>query len=697
LLLARVYAEQGKTPKALEEVKALLATSPDDVAALFFAAQLQEKAGRFDEAIEGYKDTLRRDRHHEGAKSALRAKGIEFDPGPSADEIAAQQAAEDAARAAEEAQRLAAEQAAADAARAAQEAKAAAVGQANQFGASLPPSMSTGPQRTVSVPQMAAANVDPAFAAAYAQNLYGYPGPQAQAATGRKKLGAGFTFGLGALLLMVVVGVIIGLRQHRVQQDKVKTLLLAQQALVKNDTTSGHKKALDKLREALEIDDGQQLAVGQYAYSLATLADRGVKEAEAAVGPAVDRAVKVAKKHHLAVAAQMIQLRRNNDFAGAEALALAQGDPKELPTAVRIELGRVYALQGKTAEMLAIAESLKDAPDVAALAFVGSAYRRVGDTYNARKAFDNAIKVELDHDPSRSLRALLILEQDDVVNLPVAFDDVQVVIGLGKDAIGVKQLGYATLGRALIAKRASAPDRDINRDIEAARLLLRNDPEMPLFEAKQAKDEKRWDDAVKLLNDAVKLDPYRLAPYLVLMEVGARAKKFDVADKAYADAQKAFGANNLELALARGGRLLAEGKADDALAHLQNVQKTLDVAEVNRDIGKVYMMKGDSSNAIASLKKAAEKAGVRGPGIQANVYTWLGRALARAEDHAQAKEAYAQALAATSEFPSTYHWLAISLVALGENAAAKDALQKYLRAEPNGAYAEEDKTKLSTL
>ena len=698
LLLGRVYAEQGKVPKALEEVKALLASHPDHVEALFFAAQLQEKAGRFDEAIEGYKDTLRRDRHHDGAKTALRAKGIEFEAGPTAEELAATAAVEAAARRAEDVAALAAQEAANDATRRAAEAKAFAVGGANNVAASAMPQTTTGPQRTASLAQLQAVNIDPAFAAAaFAQNLYGYPGPNAQQVTGRKKLGAGFTFGLGALLLMVVVGVIVGLHEHKKRQDEVKELLLAQQAMVKRDTTLGHKKALEKLEQALKIDDQQQLAVSQRAYSLAVLADRGVKEAEAAVSSAVERAIKVAQSHPLSVAAQMIQLRRANNFAGAEALGASLGDAKSLPLPARVELGRAYALQGKTVEMLVLAESMKDAPDPGALAFVGSAYRRVGDTYNARKAFDNAIKAELYHDPSRALRALLILEQDDVVNLPTALDDVTTLIDLGKDALGAKQLGYATLGRALIAQQARSNDREVARDIETARLLLRNDPEMPLFESKQAKDEKKWDEAVKLLNDAIKLDPYRLAPYLVLMEVGARSKKFDVADRAYADATKAFGATNLELGLARGGRLLAEGKADDALAHLQNMLKTLDLAEVHRDIGKVYMMKSDYVNSVASLKKAAEKASTRGPGIQANVYTWLGRVLARNDDHAQAKEAYAQALAATSEFPSTYHWLAVSLIALGDTAAAKEALQKYLKNDPNGAYAEEDKAKLSSL
>jgi len=696
LLLGKVYAEQGKIPKALEEVKGLLATNPEVAEAHFFAAELHEKAGRFEEAIESFKETIRRDRKHEKAKAALKAKGIDFDPGPSPEEIAAAKAAEEARLAAEAAAKAAEEARLAEEARAAEvaaavaaAAKAKAMGQAiDHMGVKGAPTGENARVNTSAVP----GPVDPAFAAAYAQNLYGYPGPQAQG--GAKKLGAGFTFGLFAILLMIVVGVIFGLKNHREKQDQVKELLKDQLALTKKDTTKGHKKALEKLLAALKIDDSQVLAVSQYAYSLSLLADRGVKEAdEKAVGDAVALAKKVAKNHPLSVAAQMGALRRAGGAAGAEALGRELGDVKTLPVAVRIEVAQALAAQGKIQELVALADTLDDTPDAAGFVLAGSVYRRVGDTFKARRALDNAIKVELDHDPGRALRALLILEQDDVVNLPVALDDVTSVLDLGKDAVGARQFGYATLGRAIIGKRARASDRETGRDIEAARLLLRNDPEMPLFEAKQAKDEKRYDDAKKLLEDAIKLDAYRIAPYLMLIEVGARSKKFDISDKAYADAQKIFG-DNLELGLARGQRLLADQKADEALAHLQTMVKTLDLAEVHRDIGKVYMSKRDFPAAVQSLKKAAEKAAVRGPGIQANVFTWLGRALQQAEDHTQAKEAFAQALAVTSEFPATYYFLGVSLAALQDIPASKEAMQKYLRTEPNGPYAEDAKRRL---
>jgi len=693
LLLARVYAEQGKVPKAVEELKAIFAQSPelkgpDAAACHLLLGQMNERAGRFEEAIESFKEALRNDRGNSEAKAALKAKGVDFDPGPSPEELAAAAAA--AKKAVDDAEIAAAQQAAeaAEAARRVQEAKARAMGQAISPGRQTP---ATGSGVPSSLPPQP---VDPAFAAAYAQNLYGYSGPQ-QPPT-KRGLGFGFTFGLAALLLLVVVGVIAGLKIHRGNQDQILQLLKDQQSLTKKDTTLGHKKALEKLEAALKIDADQEYAVSQYAYSLNVLAERGLKEIDAKVGPATLKAEKAAKNNQLSVAARMINLRMAGKADEAVALALKVGDPKTLSIPLRAELGRSYAALGRITEMRDMADSLKDSPDANALCFAGDAYRRLGEVFKARQAFDSAIKTELDHDPARALRAMLILEQDDVVNLPIALDDVSTVLEAGKDALGNRQRGYATLGRALIAKRTRAGDREVQRDIEAARLLLRNDPEMPLFEAQQAKEEKNWDKAQELLKTAIGLDKYRLRPYLMQIEVSARAKKFPDADAALAAAQTIFG-DNLELGLGKGQKLLAEGKADEALAHLQNMLKTMDIAEVHRDIGKVFMLKKDYTSAVTSLKKAAEKSSSRGPGIQANVYTWLGRAFASADDHTQAAATYSEALAITNEFPSTFYWLGISMVELEKPDAAKEAFAKYLKAEPSGVYAVDAKTRLDAL
>jgi tetratricopeptide (TPR) repeat protein len=149
--------------------------------------------------------------------------------------------------------------------------------------------------------------------------------------------------------------------------------------------------------------------------------------------------------------------------------------------------------------------------------------------------------------------------------------------------------------------------------------------------------------------------------------------------------------------LARGQRLAGENKIDDAITHLTTLATKFDVAEVYRDLGRSAMKKGDAVKAVEFLKKAAEKTTGRPDSLKANVYMWLGRALAKGDAHGEAKEAYAQALAATSEVSSTYYFLGVTLMALQEGPAARDALSRYLAAEPSGANASDAKERLSQL
>ena len=694
LLLARVYAEQGKVPKAFEEVKQLLEQQPDLAGvfggdAHFFMGQMHERSGRFDDAIASYKLALTRNRNHAPASSALRAKGVEWSPGPSAEEIAALAAvrAAEAAAAAESA-RLEEEvrRAVADAARTTSQPRPLPQQAPRVFNSTSPGS------RLPSFPGQDFQG----FAGAY--GLLSGPVPAAHS----KRLGPGFTFGLGALLLLAVVAVVVVLKMRKTEQEAIVAHWKAASRLVENDTTSGHKGALRELEAALQIDDGQPRAAGQYALSLAILAfERGDQELQEAARQAVARAKKVSGEDPAGIAAQMILLRTENKTDDAVALSQKiNKDEAALPLAVRVQLGRTYAAMAKVPQMMKVAQSLKDTPNAAVLAFVGEAYRRTGDHGYARLALDGAMKDELDHDPARALRALVILEDDDITNLNVALDDLNTLKELGKESVGVKQRGYASLGLALVGKKIGRPDRDNDRELQLARTTLRSDPEVPLFDAKQWLGSDEPAKAIPLALEAIKLDKVRLEPYLTIVEAAlkARPQQWAAADAALSDAAAVFG-DNLELGIARANRLASEGKWDAAVAHLRGMIAVHDVAEVYRELGKLNLRKEpqDVNGAVEWLKKAAEKAVKRSPAIQANVYNWLGRAYAGAGDHKQAQELYSQALAATNAYSATYFWIALSLIETGDRPAARDALQKYLRAEPSGPYAERARAKLAEL
>jgi cellulose synthase operon protein C len=707
LLLGRVYAEQGKVPKALEEVKGLLEQKPDVAEAHYFHALMLDKSGKTDEAVEEYKATLLLDRKHEAAAAAIQAKGIDWSPGPSPEEIAAAEAAK---RAEEEAKKRAEEEAAAAAAAAAEAAKqaeAAAAAAAQQKSAPRPRAPASSPASSGAsnsptprtTPPLAAQQFpanDPAFQG-YA-GAYGFVSGPVPVVGGGRRLGPGFTFGLGALLLLVIVGFVALLKINKAEKEKIAEHLKAAQKGVQADTTTGHKLAIRELDEALKVDDSQSLAAAQRALSLSILAvERGDKELDAEAKKATERASKVADDQPGTVAARMLWARA--DGKPEEGIALAQklnADSSALPIAVRIQLGRTYAAMGKVDDMVKLAESMKDIPDPGALTFVGESFRRVGEKIRARNALDGALKNALDHDPARAARALLILETDDITNLGVALDDLRTLKDLGKEAVGTRQRGYASLGMAMAGRRIGRAERENESEAQAARAMLRTDPEVPLFDAKYALAQGDNKKAMELCLAAINIDKVRLEPYLTLVDAASRAKEWAAADKALADAATVFG-DNLELGLAKAGRLRDQDRPDDALQSLSGLLAKYDMSEVHRDIGKVLLKKGDNAGAVASLKKAAEKATTRAPGIQANVYMWLGRALATAEDHENAVEAYGQALSATSEFSTTYYFLGNSLAKIGKGGAAKEAYDKYLKADPNGTYVEQAKQKRAEL
>lgn len=716
LLLARVYAEQGKVPKAIEEVKGLLEQKPDldgkaGASVHLFHGQMLEKTGKLDEALESYKEALRKDRACADATAALKARGIDWSPGPSPEEIAAAEAArraEEEAKAAAEAEaaRLAAE---AEAKRQAEEAAAAAA--ASQVrpamatpaagGRSQPPTRaSSGPvsvptPRTTSMPAMPAfpAN-DPAYQGyAGAYGMFSGPVPVQS-----RRLGPGFTFGLGALLLLVIAGVIVFLKANKANQEEIAFRWKGATKLVQSDTTGGHKGAVKELEIALKVDDDQPKVVAQHALSLAILAvERGEKDFLEPARKAVEHAMKVAEDQPASVAAQMIMLRDAGKAADAVPLAKKLGtDEAALPISVRVALGRAYAALGKVPEMVKVAESLKDTPDPSALTFVGETLRRVGEHARARQALDGVMKNELDHDPGRALRALIILEDDDSTNLNVAIDDLRVLKDLGKDAAGAKQRGYASLGMAVVGRKIGRPARDNEAEMAAAKGALGSDPEVPLFEAKQALANDKASDAIPLLQEAIKRDRVRVATWVTLVEAATKAKSWAAADAALTEGAAVFG-DNLALGLAKGNRLAVEGRHDDAVAHLKGMLATHDVAEVYRELGRVFLRKDDVSQGVEWLKKAADKAKNRSPAVQANIYTTLGKAYAQAGDHAQAKAIYGESLAATSEYSITYWWLGLTFEKLGETGAAKDAYRKYVNAEPNGQYKDRAVEKLNSL
>lgn len=710
LLLARVYAGQGKVPKATEEVNALLEIAPKSAEAHFVLGQLHERSGRFEDAIDAFKETLILDRRHEGAIAALKAKGIEFDPGPSPEEIAAKQAAEDAAKKAAEdaaraaaeaeAQRIAAENAEKESRRAAaRQAIPTPVTGTATGAASTPPTRA----QSASLPPM---DVAPYYGA--------YAGPTA---TGGRRFGLGFSFGLFSLLLMAVVGLVLWLRANKAEKEEIAMHAKEAQAGLKADTTFGLKTAIDRYQKILKIDDDNDMAASRLAFTYQVLVnERGFREMDSDAGKALELATKVGKDQPFTVAAEMWRLaysgKPDDALARFETYSKDQEANAPLLPRVAVAAGQAYlararmnALQGDAglqkanADLEAIKkliEGYKDSDEPSAHAFAAGFWRRIGDDARARVAADAALRFSPDHDVARTQRALQILESKDLANVGTALDDVSHVLDLGKDNSGARQRGLATLGRAELRRLADRKD-EAQRDLDAAKKALGREPAALLLEARWLLGDDKAEAAQEMLESARKLDAVRIRVWSTLFAAASADKKrSEAAIPLVREADLLFGDPPLLI----GDRVDVFRKADK----LSDVEKWLaerasknDSAEVHRELARLAGAKGDADKQLAELKIATEKAEKVGRLTKAEIFTQYGAALAKKGDHAAAIEALTSAVNAAGSYAPALYYLGVSLQATGKTGAAKDAFGRAAQLDPSSGAAKAAKRELEKL
>lgn len=691
LLLARVYAGQGKLPKAIEEVNAVLEQKADTAEAHFLLGQLHERSGRFEEAIESFKKAVAVEPSHEEAVAALKAKGIEVEPPkPAAPEPPPAPAPVDAGATAPHSVAPAVPSTAPPT----PSAPMPVVAGENAEGAGVRPALQPSqprpqPQQPMP-PQMSGGyGVHPAY-------LGGYD-PLAEHKVRSRKLGFGFTFGLFAILLLCVVGLVAFLKINKEKKEEIAAHVKAAQAEAARDTTSALKGAAEKYEAALKLDDDQAMVAASLAHIYAQLVyDRDVKELDAKAKSAIAHAEKVAADHPGTVSARMLQKLRIGQ--AKEALTIYEEYAKNLdeggkaPPVVQVALGRTHHALGRFAELSKLLEDMrKSTTDPGHLAWMGFAYRALGDRLRAREALELAIKTEADHDPARAYRALLFLDTRDFRS---ATDDVRNLQSIGKLNLGARQFGYATLARAEMG-RLLARDEESESDYKVARDVLGRDADLFFFEARALFERGKESAAVEKLQEAVKVDPHRLYLWEALIRYAAEAKKVRDAEQAADEARKLF-PDAIEIPLAEVLVYARKRKLDDAQAMLEGLLKKNDHPEVRAELGRVLMYRGKDSEAIEALRQAAEKSKSTSSLTRANIYTLLGRALAKSGDHKSAIEAYGQAIASYPS-PEAYYWLGISLAEEKRTSTAREAFEKVIKLDPKGERAKPAQTRIDNL
>lgn len=711
LLLARVYAGQGKLPKAMEEVNGALSQAPDHADAYFLLGQLHERSGRFEEAIESFQDAVAKDASHEGAIAALKEKGIDVAP-PAPPPPPPQPEREP--------ERVPVFHL--PPGTGTHPATTSDIPDGNASAPASPVSSSTesvhtastGPSAPASLPAAGgydapsgsgrqAVSMPPQYASAYAmQSAFagGYD-PLAEHQARSKKFGLGFTFGLAVLLLVTVGGLIVFLRANKAEKEEIAAYIKVGQGESAKGTTSGLRQALASFEDVLKIDDDQETATAYLAYTYAVLVyERGLRDLEAKGKAAIAKAEKEIPGHPAVVAARMIQRLSSGQAAQAveihQAFLADQENGAKAPPLVNIVLARAYRTLGKLNEMQALLEEMrKGTTDPSQLTWLGVLYRALGDRIRAREAFELALKTEADHDPARAQRALLLLEVKDLSNLPVALDDVTRLQDLGKGNLGTKQYGYAALARGEI-QRLSGRDVESERDFKTAQDELGRDADVIFFQAKALAESNKLGDAVTKYQEATRADPYRLRPWDQLIRVAAEANKVDDAEAAVAEARKIF-PDVIDISLGEVFVLARKRKFEEAQTMLEALLQKKDDAEARAELGRVLLYRGKDAEAIEALRLAAEKSASKPSLTRAYIYTLLGRALAKSNDHDNAIEAYGQAVSTSSKYAEAYYWLGISLTEARRTSTAREAFSEVLKLDPKGERAQSAQSRLDAL
>jgi len=686
LLLARVYSEQGKDKKALDELQGAIGVAPNDRAVLRALADVQMRSG---DAASG-KATLQKvwdldPKDPETAASFARWK-VEAPKPPPPPEPPPAAVAPAAVRAA-------------------------------------PPRLSEMPPGGVP------------SAAARSRSVNGMPVHRAAAPrmaeiedddhvpTPATKQGHATRFVIMAIAGAVIIGGWYGYGQWKAARDiKLKKSLKEASEQLRHDSFASYKKATDAATAALDVDPKSTLAHGYLAYAYA------IRWGEHGDG---DDARRFAEEHLAAVRRSGDQDSRFADAAeallaayagkGTEALASLENKVRALD-----EKGQtsafLYLTQGIIQMQLGDLEKARDslekaqqaAPsDPRVYAALGTLHRRRGDARAADQNYGFALRYEKDHPESLLGRALLALDSDNAAAFPAAAVNLKKLLDADPPP-SPRQLAVAHLARALLVTRvqaavAGAPPDIVRKVTDATGVpadrssatalaakedeegfaLDRANPELHLLRGKRLLVEGQTDAAIREMREAVKADPSRAQAYVDLARaLMQKPEGATAAQEALVTAIRTMG-ESPRLMVMLGQVYFRQGRLDDAIAQYGKAltDPKAKNPEARLQLGIVYREKKDYPKSVDQLTRASQEFIGQGSRI-AEALTELGRTYDVQGDRTRADEAFRRALDTDPQSADAYFFYARFL---GEDRRTREKARitaaKYLEIEPRGDHA----------
>ncbi|GHG62078.1 tetratricopeptide repeat protein [Comamonas sp. JC664] len=710
LLLARVYAEQGKDKKALEEALGALQVQPEDKAALRMAGALQMKTGEAEPGKANLLKAYSADPGDPDTVTLLQQHKIEL-PRPAAPAPVAAPAPAAPAPSATQQSASALSSVAATAATEAPTARPAAPQQPARPAAraEAPAAKPAAPQTRR--PQVVVEEVD--------EDDDDEPAARRRSSSG----GSGSKFvTLGLLVAIPLFAIGYGWYSTNARQKsrELKKSLDAASELLKHDSFDSYKKAVEAADLALEVDSDSSVAHGYLAYAWAIRwgehggGDDARRQAEEHLAAGKKRGE---LSSHLIASEALIQTYSGK---GKDALGQLEEKVKSLDAEGRsssllyLTLGLIQMNAGdldRGRDSLDRAQTLSP-DDPRTYASLGAVYRRLGQDAAAWRNYDSALRYEKDHPESLLGRSLLMLEQDSP-NFELAHTMLKKLLESDPPP-SPRQLAAAHLARSLLVSRVSAAMADMKPDLqqklaevtavpvekEKARAemlksedtgfsLDKQNPELHLIKGRRLLAEGNYDAAAEEIRKAIRMDGSRAQFYVELAKslMGKQGGEKEAAD-ALQTALKTMG-DSPKLVVMLGNAYRRQGKLDDALAQYQRAVKDPKAKnpEARLAMGAIYRERSDWAKAQEQLEKASQE--FLGQSDRAAMaLTELGRVFQGKGDAAKADETYQRALNADEAYSPAYYFYATLLAKDSKQTSkAKMLAQEYLKRDPSGEHA----------
>jgi len=625
VLLARVYADQGKDRKALDELQAVVAAYPTFAAANRMAGVLHMRLGERqlgEAALRRAADAAPDDAE---VREALAKHGVSAAPKPpAAAPPALPKAAAPATRGAP---------AAAD--------STSITGEIRITEETPTPTP---------VPKRKNVAYSEELAEKYATREFTLSAP---AAKGGKRRGKGhklvFTMGLAAVLAVALGGWLLFNRSRKATIEGIDRLLKETVPLVEKDAYTAYVEAAGKCKAILNLDDESIAGHAYLAYVDAIRAgehgDGDAVKAEAVKH--VEETRKLGQRHSHLVAAEAYLKLHGGDAAGAKETlkAVLEGDEAAQSPFLLGALGAIQLREGDLdAARDVLAKAQKASPgDVRIAWLLAEQFRRRGEGYELQAAgfYDYALRINKDHLGSILGKSLVLLARGQIEE---AGRGAQLALAPQAGASRPQQaLAHAI--RAGVLAGQGKPAEAAAAEQEAAKL----DPSSADIPALAGVRKLRGGDAagaVEALQRAVTLDSKRVSLYAdlvraLLAKEGGAKQAIDTVKRTIARLGE-----HPRLALVLGDAYRAAGDADLARGQYDKaIQLGHPFPDARVALARLHRANKNIPGALVELTQAIDEYGAGGAGGAAAAYVEMAEAeRARGAKPEVLKDLYVKAL-----------------------------------------------------